>query len=52
MIIRKRFKPVVFYSLYEHNSNSLSWRETKSEIVLIQGEYDKFYENLKEQLKK
>ena len=25
----KKFKPVVFYSLYEHNSNSLSWRELK-----------------------
>ena len=48
----KRFKPVVFYSLYEHNSNSLSWRETQSEIVLVQGEYDKFYVNLKEQLEK
>ena len=31
----QKFKPVVFYSLYEHNSNSLSWRETQCEIVLI-----------------
>ena len=46
----KRFKPVIFYSLYEHNSNSLSWRETNSEIVLIDGECEKFYENLQNKL--
>ena len=48
----KRFKPVVFYSLYEHNSNSLSWRETQSEIVLVQGDCDNFYHNLNAQLEK
>ena len=46
----KRFKPVIFYSLYEHNSNSLSWRETNSEIVLIDGECEQFYNNLQNRL--
>ena len=46
----KKFKPVIFYSLYEHNSNSLSWRETQCEIVLIEGDYSKFYDNLKDKL--
>ena len=48
----KKFKPVVFYSLYEHNSNSLSWKETQSEIVIIDADYDKFYDKLEEELKK
>ena len=48
----KKFKPVVFYSLYEHNSNSLSWKETQSEIVIINADYDKFYDKLEEELKK
>ena len=48
----KRFKPVVFYSLYEHNSNSLSWRETQCEIVIIEGEYENFYQELKDKLQK
>ena len=47
----KKFKPVIFYSLYEHNSNSLSWRETQCEIVLIEGEYSQFYDNLEDKLK-
>ena len=47
----KRFRPVVFFSLYEHNSNSLSWKETKSKIVLINCDYDKFYNKLEEELK-
>jgi len=46
----EKFKPVVFYSLYEHNSNSLSWRETQCEIILIDGECEKFYENLQNKL--
>ena len=46
----QKFKPVVFYSLYEHNSNSLSWRETQCEIVLIDGECEQFYENLQNSL--
>ena len=46
----QRFKPVIFYSLYEHNSNSLSWRETNCEIVLIDGECEQFYENLQNKL--
>ena len=46
----QKFKPVVFYSLYEHNSNSLSWRETQCEIVLIDGECELFYENLQNSL--
>ena len=43
----KRFRPVIFYSLFEHNSNSLSWKETQSEIVMIDADYDIFYETLK-----
>ena len=31
----KRFKPVVFVSIYEHNSNKLSWIETQAEVVTI-----------------
>ena len=31
----KRFKPVVFVSVYEHNSNKLSWIETQAEVVTI-----------------
>ena len=46
----KKFKPVVFYSLYEHNSNSLSWKETKSEIVVINSDYDNFYKTLEAEL--
>ena len=46
----KRFKPVIFYSLYEHNSNSLSWKETNSEIVIIDADYDIFYTVLKLEL--
>ena len=45
-----KFKPVIFYSLYEHNSNSLSWRETNCKIVKIEDDYDKFYEALKLEL--
>ena len=47
----KRFKPVIFYSLYEHNSNSLSWKETQCEIVLIEGEYKQIYTILEQKLK-
>ena len=46
----ERFKPVVFYSLFEHNSNSLSWRETQCKIVLIDGDYNNFYDNLESKL--
>ena len=46
----KKFKPVVFYSLYEHNSNSLSWKETQCEIIIIGGEYKEFYNTLKAKL--
>lgn len=31
----KKFKPVVFLSVLEHNSNSLPWRETGAEIVYV-----------------
>ena len=31
----KRFKPVVFVSIYEHNSNKLSWIETGAEVVTV-----------------
>ena len=29
------FLPIIFLSIYEHNSNSLSWRETNSKIIYI-----------------
>ena len=50
----RKFKPVIFYSIYEHNSNSLSWKETNCEIVIIDSESDKgnFYQNLSNQLSK
>lgn len=45
--------PVVFLSLYEHNSNLLPWRETGARIELIpvtsSGELD--YEFLEQKLK-
>ena len=31
----ERFKPVVFVTIYEHNSNKLSWIETHAEVVTI-----------------
>ena len=31
----KKFKPIIFYSLFEHNSNSLSWKEEQCDIILI-----------------
>ena len=46
----KRFKPVVFYSLYEHNSNSLSWKETKCEICVINSEANNLYSTLEKKL--
>ena len=46
----KKFKPVVFYSLFEHNSNSLSWKETQCETVVINTDYDIIYEALEIQL--
>ena len=46
----KKFKPVVFYSLYEHNSNSLSWRETQCEICVINAESNNLYITLENKL--
>ena len=48
----KKFKPVVFYSLYEHNSNSLSWKETQCEIIIIEADCDVFYDVLRIELEK
>lgn len=31
----EKFLPVIFLSIYEHNSNSLSWRETEAKIIYI-----------------
>jgi len=31
----KRFKPVIFISIYENNSNKLSWIESQSEVIII-----------------
>ena len=30
-----KFLPIIFLSIYEHNSNSLSWRETGAKIIYI-----------------
>lgn len=43
----KKFKPVVFLTLYEHNSNKLSWIEIGAQVVTISTA-----EELQEQLKK
>ena len=47
----KKFKPVIFYSLYEHNSNSLSWKETQCEICVINSEINNLYASLENKLK-
>ena len=47
----KKFKPVIFYSLYEHNSNSLSWRETQCEICVLNSEFNNLYDYLEKKLK-
>ena len=31
----QKFKPIIFYSIYEHNSNSLSWKEADCDIIVI-----------------
>jgi len=31
----EKFLPIIFLSIYEHNSNSLSWRETGAKIIYI-----------------
>ena len=46
----KKFRPVIFYSMYEHNSNSLSWKETNCEIVIIDTDYEIFYQALEYEL--
>ena len=47
----EKFKPVIFYSLFEHNSNSLSWISTKCEINIIDSETeDDFYDKLESKL--
>ena len=43
----QKFLPIIFLSVYEHNSNSLSWRETGAKIVYI-----KDLQNLKQNLEK
>ena len=47
----QKFKPVIFYSLYEHNSNSLSWKETQCEICVINSEINNLYTSLENKLK-
>ena len=47
------FKPIVFYSVYEHNSNSLSWKETGCDVIIIAPKEEKdFYLELNSQLNK
>jgi len=49
----KIFEPLIFLSIYEHNSNALPWRETGAKIIYIDNdENNNFnYQNLEEQLK-
>lgn len=47
----KKFKPIIFLSLFEHNSNKLSWKETGCELVTINPEdINNFYIELEKQL--
>ena len=39
----QNFKPVVFYSVYEHNSNSLSWKEIGCDTVVIDPKEEKYF---------
>ena len=43
------FQPIIFLSIYEHNSNILSWRETGSNIIYVSdiNEFQKELENYK-----
>ena len=43
----QKFLPIIFLSMYEHNSNSLSWRETGAKIIYI-----KDLQDLKQNLEK
>ena len=43
----KKFLPIIFLSIHEHNSNSLSWRETGAKII-----YVKNLQDLKQNLEK
>lgn len=47
------FEPVIFLSIFEHNSNALPWRESGAKIIYIENdELNNFiYKNLEEQLK-
>ena len=46
----QKFLPIIFLSIYEHNSNSLSWRETGAKIIYIKDlkELKQNLENYKE----
>ena len=41
----KRFKPVIFVTVFEHNSNKLSWMETQAEVVTI-NDFDELHQKL------
>jgi hypothetical protein len=47
------FEPVVFLSIFEHNSNALPWRESGAKIIYIENvELNNFsYDNLDQKLK-
>jgi hypothetical protein len=47
------FEPVIFLSIFEHNSNALPWRETGAKIVYIDNDEnnDFSFTNLEEKLK-
>lgn len=46
------FEPIIFLSIFEHNSNSLPWRETGAKIIYIENDANNNfdYDNLKEKL--
>ena len=35
----QKFLPIIFLSIHEHNSNSLSWRETGAKIIYMSTDY-------------
>ncbi len=47
------FEPIVFLSIFEHNSNALPWRESGAKIIYVDNdEYNNFrYDNLENKLK-
>lgn len=47
------FEPIIFLSIFEHNSNALPWRESGAKIIYVDNDnFNNFsYDNLDQQLK-